>query len=321
MPENFPPLTIIIPNYNGSHLLKRNLPAVVIAVANYNPGRARIIVVDDASQDESRMMLKEHFPLLDVVCHEKNLGFAEAVTTGIRESDTEFLILLNSDVVPDESFIYPLTTHLLKPDVFSVSPLIVDEHNRINKYSWNKRHIKRGKLSYIPWTLEEALKNSQTDDLEALFASGGSMALKKSMFESLEGFFPIFHPFYYEDFDLGVRAWQRGWRTLFEPRSVVVHAEEGSISENTQREKVRCIQRRNGFLFEWIHISNRFLLFYFFPRYIRQLCGRILAGDKIFCRGLADAAKKLPEVLAARRERARTSEMSFEDLLARLTKN
>lgn len=320
MSENSPPLTIIIPNYNGSHLLKRNLPAVIGAVKNY-PGSTRIIVVDDASQDESREMLTDNFPFLDVVKHETNLGFAEAVTTGVRESDTEFLILLNSDVIPNESFISPLIMQLQKPDVFSVSPLIVDEHNSINKYSWNRRIIKWGKLTFLPWTLEEAFKKAQTEDLESLFASGGSMAMKKAMFEQLDGFLPIFKPFYKEDFDLGIRAWQRGWRTIFEPKSLVVHEERGCISENVRRETVVYAQQRNSFLFEWIHISNRFLFFSFFPRYIRQLCGRIFAWDKIFVKAFIDATKKLPEVLAARKKINKTSRISFEELLDYLTRS
>lgn len=292
-----------------------------MAAAKNYPGKARIIVVDDASQDESREMLKENFPFLDVVCHEKNLGFAEAVATGVRESDTEFLILLNSDVIPKDSFISPLVMQLQKPDVFSVSPLIVDEHNSINKYSWNRRVIKRGKLVFLPWTLEEALKKARKEDLESLYASGGSMALKKSMFEKLGGFLPIFKPFYKEDFDLGVRAWQHDWRTLFEPKSVVVHEERGCISENIRREIVRCIQQRNSFLFEWVHLSNRFLFFSFFPRYIRQLCGRIVSWDKIFCKAFIDATKILPEVIAARKKVAKTSRISFEELLDYLARN
>ena len=320
MPENSPPLTIIIPNYNGSHLLMRNLPSVLAAAKRYS-GQARIIVVDDASRDESREMLRENFPGLDVVCHEKNLGFAEAVATGVRESDTEFLILLNSDVVPKDSFISPLVMQLRKPDVFSVSPLIVDEHNNVSKYSWNRRVIKRGKLAFLPWTLEEALEKAKKDDLESLYASGGSMALKKSLFEKLGGFLPIFKPFYKEDFDLGVRAWRHDWRTLFEPKSVVVHEERGCISENIRREIVRCTQQRNSFLFEWIHLSNRFLFFSFLPRYIRQLCGRIAAWDKIFCKAFIDAAKILPEVIAVRKKVAETSRISFEELLDYLARN
>ena len=318
---NSPPLTIIIPNFNGRHLLERNLPAVIAATKKY-PGKSRILVVDDASQDDSSVMLKDNFSNVDVVCHKINLGFAEAATTGIRECKTEFLILLNSDVIPEESFINPLIMHLQKPDVFSVSPLIVDEYSNVSKYSWNKRQILKGKLVSTPWRLAEAIKSAQEGELESLYASGGSMALKKSMFEKLEGFDPIFKPFYKEDVDLGIRAWLKGWRTIFEPKSVVVHEEgRGSILENIQRETVRYTRQRNSFLLEWIHLSRFFLFFIFFPRYTRQLCVRIFSGDKIFYKAFFCAIMKLPEVSAARKKRSKYSEISFEELLNFLNKN
>lgn len=321
MRENLPPITVIIPNYNGRHLLKQNLPAVIAATQNYS-GIARILVVDDASQDDSKLMLEANFSSVDVVGHEQNLGFAEAVSTGIRECDTEFLILLNSDVIPDKSFIAPLISHLQKPDVFSVSPLIIDEHNSVSKYSWNRRYIKRGKFVSTPWTLEEAINRAQTGELESLYASGGSMACKKSMFERLGGFDPIFKPFYKEDLDLGIRAWLNGWRTLFEPRSVVVHEEgQGSILENIRRDRVRCARQRNSLLLEWIHLSKSFLFFQFFPRYLRQLSLRIFSGDIIFYKGFAGAVRKLPEVLLARKKRGCEAQISFEDLLNSLGRN
>ena len=43
------------------------------------------------------------------------------------------------------------------------------------------------------------------------------------MFNMLEGFLPLYKPFYIEDMDLCTRAWLRGWQTLFDPRSQVVH--------------------------------------------------------------------------------------------------
>lgn len=52
--------------------------------------------------------------------------------------------------------------------------------------------------------------------LKSLFASGGSVALKKTMFLKLGGFLPLYKPFYSEDMDLCTRAWMRGWQTLLE---------------------------------------------------------------------------------------------------------
>jgi glycosyltransferase involved in cell wall biosynthesis len=54
-------VSIIILNYNGEQILKRSLPQVVEAAGSY-PGNCEIIVVDDASQDNSLQLIADQFP-------------------------------------------------------------------------------------------------------------------------------------------------------------------------------------------------------------------------------------------------------------------
>jgi GT2 family glycosyltransferase len=67
----------------------------------------------------------------------------------------------------------------------------------------------------------------------------------KKMFFELGGFLPIFKPFYYEDCDLDTRAWHRGWKTIFEPESTIIHDHEGTISRLLIAKKIKIIKRRN----------------------------------------------------------------------------
>jgi len=84
------------------------------------------------------------------------------------------------------------------------------------------------------------------------FATGGAMACQRNLFLSLGGFDPIYFPGYVEDIDLSWRAWKRGWIVLYEPASVVYHAGGGTFGRSG---RVRTLQLRNDFLFQWININ------------------------------------------------------------------
>lgn len=295
---DFPPVGVIIPNFNGVHLLRRNLPSVIRAAAAY-PGTCSIIVVDDGSVDGSAEMLRTEFPSVRVVVHEANRGFAEAIHSGVDAADAEFLIFLNSDVRPQEDFMAPLIRHLEKPEVFSVSPLVLDEDGRVSPVSWRCFRIKRGRLRSVRWRFDDLKSAAPT---ESLFASGGSVALRKSMFVALGGYLPLYKPFYSEDFDLGLRAWKRGWRTLLEPASRVVHEKKGSISENVAADRVRKTRVCNRFLLEWTHMPGKDLMLYLLPGYLFQLIGRLLRLDLVYVRGFFAALRRLPEALRVRAE-------------------
>ncbi|BBA35208.1 glycosyl transferase, family 2 [Methylocaldum marinum] len=296
--SRFPLVGVVIPNFNGIQLLRRNLPFVIRAAAAY-PGACSIIVVDDGSRDGSVEMLRTEFPSVYVVVHEANRGFAEAIHSGVDAAEAEFLIFLNSDVRPEEDFMAPLIRHLETAGVFSVSPLVMDENGRVSPVSWRCFRIKRGRLRSVRWSFDD-LKPARP--IESLFASGGSVALRKSMFAALGGYLPLYKPFYSEDFDLGLRAWKRGWRTLLEPASRVVHEKKGSISENVAANRVRKTRVRNRFLLEWIHLPGRDLMFSLVPGYLLQFIGRLLRFDRVYAAGFFAALRRLPDAFRVRAE-------------------
>ena len=307
------PVALIIPNYNGAALLRANLPSVLAAAGNY-PGGCEVIVVDDASTDDSIVVLEREFPQVHLLRHAENRGFAAAIHTGVQAARAEFLIFLNSDVRPDADFIEPLAHHLCIPEVFSVTPLIVDGRGEVTEEAWRCYGLRRGRLRLIP--LHGRVPPHW---VETGFASGGSMALRKSLFVELGGFAPIFQPFYSEDSDLGLRAWRRGWVSRFEPGCRVVHDHVGS-SINTQVSsfRVRRIRRRNQFLLEWIHLPARDLFGALLPGYLLQILGRLLRLDMAYFGGLAAALWQLPQALTLRAKIAKTQRMGFWDIMSRV---
>ena len=112
-------LTVVIPNYNGKSLLERNLPQVLKAVEQWGKP-SEIIVVDDASTDQSVAFLKKNFPQVKVVEHKKNQRFALACNSGVKVAKGKMVVLLNSDVAPELDFLKPLLKHFNDSQVFAV---------------------------------------------------------------------------------------------------------------------------------------------------------------------------------------------------------
>jgi GT2 family glycosyltransferase len=312
MTAEHPAVTVVIPNYNGRRLLEQNLPCVLGAAADY-PGHCAVIVVDDASTEAGSDTLAAAFPSVTVLRHRENRGFADAVRTGVDAAATEVLVLLNTDVAPARGFLAPLTRALGDPQVFAVSPLMFNDDGSPIPHSWNRRVFRRGKLVRV--ALDEAL--ALTAPVKSLYATGGAAALRKSMFEALGGFADLYKPFYSEDLDLGVRAWRRGWKTLFEPASRVTHQHSGTIRTHYERAIIKRSQHRNTLLFEWSHLSTPRLLLYRAPYYVKQLIGRAFAGDSEFLLGFGDALKRIGQARAHRRTMA-AGPADFQSVLRRV---
>ena len=309
-----PQVTIVIPNYNGAHLLKRNLPSVLKSVQE-DGVETSVIVVDDGSTDDSLAVLQTEFPGVQVVSHEVNQGFSEAVLSGVKAADTELLLLLNSDVELLPGCLPKLIPYFDHVDTFSVCPLILEEDGTVNRHSWNVRHFRRGNLKAQFWTIDQARSQRERKMLRTLYASGGSMMVRKSMFIKLGGFHPIFKPFYGEDYDLGLRAWRRGWQSYFEPGASLIHQSRGSIKDNVKRDYVNQVRRRNKYLLDWMHLPASRLWLTVIPLSLWQVLGELLLLDKVNLMGFRDALARIGWVLAERRKLKESSVMAFPAIL------
>ncbi|MBR1804158.1 MAG: glycosyltransferase, partial [Muribaculaceae bacterium] len=88
-------IAIIILNWNGAALLRRYLPSVVKNTASH---LADVIVADNGSTDESLQVLRDEFPMVQVIALDKNYGFDEGYNRAIAQVEHPQVVLLNSDV-------------------------------------------------------------------------------------------------------------------------------------------------------------------------------------------------------------------------------
>lgn len=281
-------LSVVIPNYNGRDLLMRYLPLVEKAV-----GRGtEIVVVDDASTDDSVYLLWESFPHVQVVSRSTNGGFSKAVNDGIRATSGEFILLLNSDVQVTTGFLNTIIPLFDDNNVFSVSPAVIlpriddiDEGAKTGK--WHHGMFFAGQ--------RQGVQNI----MPILYATGCAAVYRRKMLDNLNGFDEAFSPFYYEDADLGYRAWKRGWKSIYQPGSTVYHQHAASISRKPGG-LVGRVKARNSLLFVWRNLEDQAMLRrhrLWLPLVIAR---RSAVGDYSFLQGWRDAYHRRGEAAVAK---------------------
>jgi hypothetical protein len=121
-------VTVIIVSFNT----REELEACLASIAAAPPTAAhRIVVVDNASSDGTPEAVRRNWPAVRLVASSRNLGFAAANNLAIREADTEFVLLLNSDTLVPAGAIDALVRALASdPGAAAAGPRLVGADGR-----------------------------------------------------------------------------------------------------------------------------------------------------------------------------------------------
>lgn len=291
-------VSVVIPNYNGEELLKKNLPQVIAAMDNPKNNILEIVVVDDGSADKSVNLVKSTFPQVKLIKHTKNRGFSSAVNTGVRGTKGSIILLLNSDVVPEKDFLVNALDNFKDDRVFAVSLHEKD-------YGYAKGKFENG---YVALSMgPESNKVEQS-----FYVSGGSGLFSKEHWKSLGGMDEsTLSPFYWEDIDICYRATKRGLICLWDPSAKVVHKHESTISKLSKK-YVGRVRERNQILFIWKNITSLTLIRKHLVGLIRRLIktpGYIVV--------ILMALGRLGTVLGKRKREVKESKLSDEVIFSR----
>lgn len=285
--------SIVIPNYNGRELLAKNLPAVIAACRTWWRSGYEIIVVDDASTDDSLDFLKKNFPQVKIVCHQKNQRFAASCNTGVEAAKGEIVVLLNNDVSPDKHFLEPLVKTFTGQDVFAVG--CREKDNRNGKVFYSGRGVMRFQRGLVVhWRAPD--QNQKTTS----WVTAGSGAFNRQKWLAIGGMDTLFRPAYEEDRDLCYRAAKHGWKILFEPQSVVNHRHETTNIRAFGRRRIKIMSYKNQFLFVWKNITDLTYLFKHVFWLPYHLLATTFRSRGLLLLGFLAALRQLPEALVAR---------------------
>lgn len=266
-------VSIVLPNWNGKHLLQKNLPRVLEAAEH-----AEVIVADDASSDGSVAFLERAFPAVRIVKNIRQQGFAGNVNRGVAAATGDIVVLLNTDVVPEKGFLTPLLRRFADPAVGAVGCL--EKSHESEGIVLRGRGIARWEKGYFIHS------RGEVDREDTAWVSGGSSAFRRSVWMMLGGMDIRFNPFYWEDIDLSYRIQQAGYKTLFEAKSIVHHYhEEGKIKSTYSNNDVKRIAYRNQFIFHWKNIPSVSIWLEHIIWTPVRLCQALVSGDMAMLQG------------------------------------
>lgn len=300
-PENRPDATkasIVIPNWNGRDLLEKYLPSVVASI-EHHPG-SEVIVVDNGSTDGSAAFVEQSFPNVRLLRLKNNLGFGGGSNAGFRAASNDIVLLLNSDMRVEPDFLQPLLDGFSDEKVFSVSCQIF--------FSDPAKFRQETGLTESWWAqgmLRVRHRNDEkiTQLYPCAYGGGGSCAYDRAKFLELGGFDEILAPFYLEDTDLGYLAWKRGWKTMYQPASVVYHEHRGTIGKTFSDAYIQGVLKKNFLLFTWKNIHEWKRLFEHFVYAWSGAAISWLFGDspeRSSFAGITRAAFQLPGTFLSR---------------------
>lgn len=283
---------LMVLNYNGRKHLDDCL-GTLLEAARRSTHRCSVVCLDNRSTEPDVEYVRARYPDVEVVVAERN-DYLFSLNPAVAARPEEFVVLLNNDMRFDPGFVDPLLEHFRDPEVFAVGSQLMQWDG-----SGPQNAARRG-WTHNAWFYKGWSPRSGGAQY-SLEACGGAAAFRRWMFVELGGFDPLFRPGYYEDLDLSYRGWARGWKSVFEPRSIVYHKESVSMKEAFGEAGKTRMHFRNHVLFTAKNIGDwRFLALFLLALPVRAL--RPLAEGRVFpLLGVLAAVPRLGRALAGRR--------------------
>lgn len=245
-------ISVVIPSRNGRDLLAILLPILERMLRDES---AEIIIVDNGSDDGTGESVATEHPDVRVDLHAEPLGFAVAVNRGIQMARYSHVLLLNNDMRPHDGFFEPLRDAFRSvPDLFCATAQIFFPDGRRREETGKAVMPVRPQQHAFP--VECAMPLEGEDGSYVFYGSGGCSLYDTLKLRALGGFGELFQPSYVEDLDIGFRAWQRGWPTIFVARSHVTHYHRTTTARYFTAEQLEHIVERNYLRFLKRSVSN-----------------------------------------------------------------
>ncbi len=221
---------VVILNYNGKSFLEKFLPSVI----QYSEAEADVIVIDNASTDNSVSFLKVNFSNVQLVKLKTNYGFAGGYNKGLANLNYEYFLLLNSDVEVTKGWLSPLIETLNKnSNIGSVQPKVLAYKNKLHFEHAGAAGGYVDRFGY-PYCRGRVLNITEKDsgqynnEVNVFWTSGACMLIRSSAFKDLQGFDEDFFA-HMEEIDLCWRLQKLGYVCKFEPASKVYHVGGGTL--------------------------------------------------------------------------------------------
>jgi GT2 family glycosyltransferase len=208
-------LAVVVVAHNSGRTLPRLLGPLVEQLGPDD----QLVVVDNASEDDTAEVAREASGRVRLMHSERNLGFGGGCHLGARSSDAPLLLFLNPDCRPEPGCLNQLRAGAHEHPAWGAwQAAVMLPDGRINTDGGVVHFTGLG------WAGD---CGSPAEELPALprevaFPSGAALTVRRQVWDELGGLDPAYF-LYSEDLDLGLRAWLAGHRVGIVPRARVVH--------------------------------------------------------------------------------------------------
>jgi len=231
-----PSVAIVILNWNGRKFLEQFLPSVVASVYK----NKRVIVVDNASTDDSVYFLEEYYGQVEIIQHNSNEGFAKGYNAALKQVESDYYVLLNSDVEVTPGWIGPVI------ELMETDELIAVCQPKILSYYKKEQFEYAGACGgwmdclgypFIRGRVFDSLEDDkhQYDTIQQCFwASGAAFFVKAKQYHECGGLDEYFFA-HQEEIDFCWRLQLAGYKIYVQPASVVYHVGGGTLPMGNSR--------------------------------------------------------------------------------------
>lgn len=249
-------VSVVILNWNGAEMLRTFLPSVVKYT---NPELAEVCVADNGSTDNSVDIVRNEFPSVRLISFKENYGFAEGYNKVMDNVDTDYVVLLNSDVEVTEGWVEPILSYMEShKDVAACQPKILSYHDK-KKFEYagaSGGYIDKYGYPFCRGRVFDFLEpdNGQYDTPADIFwASGAAMFVRRYVYVAVGGLDPKFFA-HMEEIDLCWRLLSRGYRLVCIPESKVYHV--GGATLKKENPKKTYLNFRNNLLMMYKNLPS-----------------------------------------------------------------
>jgi GT2 family glycosyltransferase len=228
--QKIPSLAIVILNWNGRAFLEKFLPSVVASLYD----NKRVVVVDNASTDDSVLFLQQHFPYVEIIQHKSNEGFAKGYNAALTQLSDDYYVLLNSDVEVSANWISPVIELMEKdPSIGACQPKILSYNNKTQFEYAGACGGWMDSLGY-PFTRGRVFDTVEDDTGQydkaqpCFWASGAALFIRATVYHESGGLDEYFFA-HQEEIDLCWRLQLAGYKVYVQPASVVYHVGGGTL--------------------------------------------------------------------------------------------
>ncbi len=287
--------TILVLTYKGKHHLELLLPTIKQAIENFRGEESiDVLIVDNGSDELTKEFVLSQYPNFRYEFSPDN-DYLFSLNRFVKALSTDYLLMLNDDMKLDENVLNLLLPCIEKDkSLFAVTCRIMDFEGKYTASAVRAARYTKG------WMYNAYLDPSETEIKYTLYPGGGAAVFRTEYFNALDGFDPLFRPAYCEDTDLGIRAWQQGWSSIYYPAAILYHREGGTITDQFKKDKLEQTINKNKILCTLKNTRFPGFLFWFYILLPYRII-RSLVKDKIMFNAWKLSFKQFPQALAKRR--------------------